>query len=218
MLRYDKIKHFAMDEIDHKIYSKSRYNKYQKYFDKYDYIIGPYYIEHLRILFNFYDEKRYTIKTKKKCTKYLLDNMIKCVEKECDILEITENWLGEKKLNEDNMNDGHLEWFIKLKNKPKLKYLDHIGGQYNNINIIEPTYTPEYIIRFDHNNGKYKIPIFILLNGKMYDKVWYYSEKKNISINEIYNYSIYYVKKLKSYVEIQQIIMSYTGWVISLWS
>lgn len=219
MLKYNKFRQFTFSEIDHNIYKKNTgVNKYQKYFEQFDYIIGQFYVEHIRILFNFFDESKYTIKTKKKCTKYLLTEMINAVENNCDILEITENWLGERRLNEENMNDGIYEWFIKIKTKPSLQNLNHIGGYYNNINIVEPTYTPEYLIRFDHDNNKYKIPILLLLNGKLYDKIWYSSDKKNISINEIYNYSIYYMKKLKSSLNLGQIIMSYNGWLVSLWT
>jgi hypothetical protein len=220
MIKYDKFRYFTFSEIDHNFTKNSdNTNIYQQYFDKLNDISGLYYLEHVRILKDFFNEKRFTIKTKIRFTKSTLVKMIKSVEKDYDILEITKNWLGEKKINDNNINDGIIEWFIKIKKKTNFNELRHIGGFYNNVDITMPTYTPEYLIRFDHNNDKkYKIPINLLLNGKMYDKIWYYSDTPNISNNEIFNYTKYYVNKLNHNIYINQIIMTYNGWLIDLWT
>ena len=223
MLKYSSFREFPFNGIDNTVLSKiNKNNKYQKYIDdNYNSINGIYYLEHIRILKNFYDEKKFTIKIKRKLTKSIIIDMVKCIDVNYDILEITENWLGEKNINEDNMNDGILEWFIKLKTKINFNQINHLGGFYNKIDIVVPTYTPEYLIKFDHNNKKYKIPINVLLNGKLYDKIWYYSIKQNITSNEIFNYANYYIKKkiMSNYnVNINHIIMTYDGWLIDLWT
>ncbi len=226
MLRYSSFREFPFNEIDHTISSHlstaKKDNKYQKYVnDNFNLTKGIYYLENIRILKNFYDEKKYTIKIKCKLTKSIIINMIEYLDTNSDILEVIENWSGEKNINEDNINDGISEWFIKLKTKINLNQLKHIGGFYNNIDIITPTYTPEYLIRYDHNNKKYKIPINILLNGKSYDKIWYLSNKHNITSNEIFNYANFYIKKniiTNYHVNLNHIIMTYDGWLIDLWT
>jgi hypothetical protein len=108
MLKYDKFRHFSFNEIDHYIKKNNiDTNKYQKYFDQFNYINGQHYIENIRILKNFYDENRYSIKTKIKLTKNNLIEMLKKIEGDYEIIEITDNWLGERKINEDNIINGY---------------------------------------------------------------------------------------------------------------
>jgi hypothetical protein len=217
MLKYSSFREFPFNDINH-IKENKEVNLYQKYFDNLEednivYSKNNYYLENIRILKNFYMEKRYSIKTKKKLNKDTIKKMINAIDENYDILEITENWLGERNINEDNMNDGYSEWFIKLKEKVNIKILDHIGG-YHTINFCKPQSTPEYIIRFDHINSVYKIPIFILIDGKLYDKIWYSSNKINISLDEINLYAENYIKKFLKDRYIRNISMSLDGWII----
>lgn len=229
MINNTNIQFLPFDDINHELSNKKISKKYQKYFDKYDHYQGLYYVDRLRILKDFFNEEIYTIKTKKKISKDELIMMIKEIDNKYDIIEIKHVWNGSniKNINEDNMNDGIFEWFIKLKSKIKIDNLnhiggydniDHIGGYDNTVNIIKPTITPEYLIRYDHIDNKFKIPIIIVANGKQYDKIWYYSDNNSISQNEILIYMNYYIKKfLNEYdFNIKQLIMTYNSWLVIL--
>jgi hypothetical protein len=208
------------DDIDHNLSNKKISKKYQNYFNRYDHYQSLYYIERLRILKDFFDEERYIIKTKKKISKNELYLMLNEVDKQYDIIEIKHVWNGNitKNINENNMNDGIFEWFIKLKTKIKLKNLNHIGGYNNIVNVVKPTFTPEYLIRYDHIDNKFKIPIIIVINGKQYDKIWYYSNNNNISQSEVLIYINYYIKKFlnEDDFNVKQLIMTYDGWLVIL--
>jgi hypothetical protein len=231
MLKYSSFRDFPFNEIDHSTninisQSKSGYNKYQQYIDKLDdYNGGIYYIDYIRILKNFYNEESFIIKSKHRLNQEIIRKMIMSIEQNFDIITVVESWLGERFINDDNLNDGRIEWFIKLKEKIYLNHLDHIGGDYehpiagdNTVNFLYPTYTTESILRFDHIDNKYKIPINIVINGKLYDKTWYVSEKMNISINEIYLFMKYYLIKSEQLnnMYIGNIIMTNDGWFINL--
>lgn len=216
MLKYSSFRDFPFNEIDHVKKSKYITNKYQKYFDKFNTNINDeLYLENLRILKDHYNESTYTIKTKYKFTKEILNTMINYLEPEYFITEIIDSWLGERQLNEYNINDGKSEWLIKVKTKINLSLLDHFGGSYSTVDFLLPKYTPEYVLRFDKLNDKFKVPINIIINGKLYDKIWYYSDKANISIDEIYLYIKYYIKKnLTNEFFIKNIMMTKDGWIV----
>lgn len=218
MLKYSSFREFPFIEIDHNKKVNKFSNKYQQYFDKLNEKYNDdseLYLENIRILKNFYDESIFVIKTKEMLDKTILEKMISYTDPNYIILEITDSWLGERKINEYNINDGKIEWFIKLKENilPNLQ-INHIGG-YHVIDFLAPTYTPEYLLRYNHIDNKYKVPINIIINGKLYDKIWYETDKKNIPIDEIYLYAQMYLNKfLQNDVYIKNIIISKQGWIV----
>ena len=77
MLKYSSFREFPFNDINH-IKENKEVNLYQKYFDNLEednivYSKNNYYLENIRILKNFYMEKRYSIKTKKKLNKYFFE-------------------------------------------------------------------------------------------------------------------------------------------------
>jgi len=219
------------------IYNES--NKYQDYInkinDKYD--SNNYNIQHIRILKNSFNEQTFVLKTKFRLNKRFLIEMFHTLDPIFDIIEISESWLGEKMLNEDNINDGILQWFVKLKNKINFKTLDYIGGNQIEdsnfptlVNFISPSITPPHLIRYDHLNNKYKVPIFVVINNKLHDKIWYESEKSDVFIDEIYIYAKYYINhflenkngnkhknknKTRDYF-IKNIVLTNDGWYLNI--
>jgi len=229
MLKYSSFREFPFYEMDgpsSRTNNKNSNNKYQKYIDKLnEYYSDNYYIQNIRVLKNFFDEEKYTLKTKYRLNQDILRKMFEITDSDYNILEINETWIGEKFINEDNMNDGINEWFIKLKQKIDLTKLDYIGGGNDNLNsnlvdFLGPKYTPEYLIRYDHQNKKYKVPIVVIKNGKMYDKIWYHTENPNIYVNEIYTYIKYYInhyfKQDDNKYFIKNIMMTNDGWYVNI--
>jgi len=238
-------------------------NKYQNYIDhlnvKYD--SHTYNIQHIRVLKNNFYENTFVLKTKFRLNKKILTNIFNKLDPTFDILEITETWLGEKMLNEENMNDGIIEWFIKLKEKISFNKLDYIGGSVkseqlgeiafrhpnkeksfniptgNNfgffdneyptlVNFIDPLkrslkkQLPSFSIRYDHINNKYKIPIYFVINSKLFDKAWYASDNSDVHIDEIYIYVKYYIKHFLSSQNsehyIKNIMLTDDGWYVNI--
>ena len=228
-------------------------NKYQDYIDKINdkNESNDFYIQHIRILKNdFEDDQTFALKTKFRLNKIFLTKMISVTDPTFMIMDISESWLGEKILNEDNMNDGILQWFIKLKGKINLKKLDYIGGNdffgmfdknisselfqsYPTlVNFTSPSITPAYILRYDHQNNKYKVPIYIIIESKLHDKVWYESENSDVTKDEIYIYAKYYINHQLMYGDkngiknkkrdinynyfIKNIILTNDGWYVNI--
>jgi hypothetical protein len=215
MLKYSTFRNFPFNEIDNDLNTKNPTSKYQSYFDNINTPLctyskdstcktNTYYLENLRILTNFYDEKRYAIKTNYKFTKNILQKMFKETDPSCDILEITENWLPMNvgKFNKD-INEGISEWFVNLKEKVNFKELNHIGG---------------YVNFLDDINNLHKINIII--NQKVYDVIYYNNLKKGEpSYRDIYDYMIQYVngmKKMDKEIKLFGLLKSTNYWIADL--
>jgi len=203
MLKYSTFRNFPFNDIDNDLDTKNPTSKYQSYFDNIN-KTDIYYLENIRILTNFYDEERYTIKTNYKFTKNILLKMFKETDPSCDILEIIENWLPMNvgKFGKD-INDGISEWFIKLKDKVNLKELNHIGGY---VNFLED-------INYLHK-------INIIINQKIYDVIYYNNLKKEQpSYRDIYDYMIQYVngmKKMDKEIKLIGLSKSTDYWIANL--
>ena len=67
--------------------------------------------------------------------------MLKETDPNYDIIEITDNWLPLNYKNDD-INEGKIEWFIRLKDKINFNQLNHIGGNNfsNLINFMDLNY------------------------------------------------------------------------------
>lgn len=195
------LNNFEFIDIDHEKLNK--YNRtlpYQNYIDKYQYnqYKNAKQIEIIRIFKDHIDEYKIALAVNRKLDKKMIIDMFNYVDNSFIIENIEKQWLKQELnqvINEYNMNSGTFEWFVKLKTKINVNENNYLIGGENN---QEFSFIP----------NTNKLYINIIVDGKLYDKIYIdelntdiinsFAEKYKIYlskhvINKIINNNIYFI-------------------------
>jgi len=70
--------------------------------------------------------------------KNTIENMIKNINYDCIIEKIEKQWLRyeiNNTINNDNINEGIFEWYVKLRHKVDVRDLNYLTGGFNKYDI-----------------------------------------------------------------------------------
>ena len=184
---------FEFIKIDHeKVNKKNKSIIYQNYIDKHQYneYGNAKQSETIRIVKGYLEDYKIALLVTRKLDKTILQKMIKEIEPNARLEKIEKQWLRYNvnvNINDNNINEGIFEWYIQLKE------LINQNDQYVDMSLIS---TVRHIgAGTDENISKKLLFINIIVDGKLYDKVYFDELNEDI----IHAYAKRYQFTLKNY-------------------